>query len=68
LGKFSNDIKVEILDAFEKQISLLKNLEIQQKLTNEFEDITIPVNNNYSTHIHPITKVLKELEDTFKRM
>lgn len=68
LGKLSNDIKIEILDAFEKQMALLKNFEIQQKLTNEFEDVTIPIKNNFCSHIHPITKVLREIEDTFKRM
>ncbi|MBP8016987.1 phenylalanine--tRNA ligase subunit alpha [Candidatus Gracilibacteria bacterium] len=68
IGKYSNELKNELLEIFDKKIIEIKNIEIQKKLQEDFFDVTIPVNFDSTTHIHPITRVLKEVEDTFKRM
>ena len=43
IGKLSNDVKVEILAAFDDRIAEIKKAEIAKKLESEFEDVTIPV-------------------------
>lgn len=66
--KLSNDIKNLILEEFEKRIKEIKDVEIRSKLENEFFDVSKPTWADFWIHIHPLTRVLRQLEDTFKRM
>ncbi|HBY75310.1 TPA: hypothetical protein DEG21_05700 [Patescibacteria group bacterium] len=68
IGKLSNDIKVAILEAFEMRLKEIKKVEVEAKLANEFFDVTAPASTDTKTHLHPITAVLRQVEDTFKRM
>lgn len=68
IGKLSNDIKTELLAVFESRMKKIKKTEIEAKLANEFEDVTIPVSKDGSHHFHPITRTLMQVEDSFKRM
>ncbi|MDD2487396.1 MAG: phenylalanine--tRNA ligase subunit alpha [Candidatus Gracilibacteria bacterium] len=68
IGKLSNDIKTVILNAFEKRLNEIKQYLIQEKLKNEFFDVTIPGKADFGVHSHPLTSVLRQIEDTFKRM
>ena len=68
IWKLSNDIKNELLEAFDMKIKQLKEKEISEKLASDFFDVTIPVNTDLVHHEHPISKTLDEIYDTFKRM
>jgi len=68
IGKLSNDVKVAILAAFDERIAEIKKAEIAEKLSSEFEDVTIPVSQDAGHHLHPITRTLMQIEDSFKRM
>ena len=68
IWKLSNDIKVAILEAFEMRLKEIKKVEVEAKLANEFFDVTIPASSDTKIHLHPITSVLRQVEDTFKRM
>jgi phenylalanyl-tRNA synthetase alpha chain len=68
VGKVSNDLKNTILAAFDAQIDIVRKAAIAAKLATEFVDMTMPVTEDRSTHLHPITRVLRLVEDTFVRM
>lgn len=68
VGKAINDCKVGIGEAFEIQLVVIKNRSIAERLANEFEDVTVPTTVDASTHLHPITRTLMQVEDSFKRM
>lgn len=63
-----NDAKVRISEAFERQMELIRTRAINDRLANEFEDVTIPSVTDPVAHLHPITRMLAEVEDSFKRM
>lgn len=67
IGKLSNDIKVSILEAFDLRLNEIKKIELEQKLANDFFDVTIP-SKNEKIHIHPLTKILNDIYNTFERM
>ncbi|EKE28746.1 MAG: phenylalanyl-tRNA synthetase subunit alpha [uncultured bacterium (gcode 4)] len=68
IGKLSNDIKNDILAAFDERLKTIKNAEIAAKLANEFFDVTEPPNDDKAIHKHPLTRTLDKVYDTFKRM
>lgn len=68
IWKLSNDIKTELLEAFDNRISEIKKKEISDKLANDFFDVTTPADEDRSTHRHPISIELERIYDTFKRM
>ena len=68
IWKLSNDIKTIILGAFEERLNEIKQTLIKEKLDNDFFDVTEPLSSDPQIHIHPLTWVLRQIEDTFKRM
>ncbi|MBP9812803.1 phenylalanine--tRNA ligase subunit alpha [Candidatus Gracilibacteria bacterium] len=67
VGKRANEIRDVILGAIDTQREVIKRADIESKLSNEWEDTTIPYAREGGS-IHPITKVRQEVEDTFTRM
>jgi phenylalanyl-tRNA synthetase alpha chain len=68
IGKTSNEIKESILAAFEKRSKDLSEALIASKLASEYVDVTFPNPEPPIGHMHPISQVLREAEDSFKRM
>lgn len=68
VGKAINECKIRITAAFESQLVVIKNKLIADRLANEFEDVTTPISEDTGNHLHPITRVLMQVEDSFKRM
>lgn len=68
VGKAINECKIRITAAFEAQLVVIKNQLIADRLANEFEDVTMPVSEDNGNHLHPITRTLMKVEDSFKRM
>lgn len=68
VGKAINECKIRITAAFEEQLVVIKNKLIADRLANEFEDVTLPVSEDTGNHLHPITRTLMKVEDSFKRM
>lgn len=68
VGKAINECKIRITAAFEAQLVVIKNKLIANRLANEFEDVTTPVSEDNGNHLHPITRTLMKVEDSFKRM
>jgi len=67
LWKDVNDLKVELLSAFdvyEKQVQE-KQIEAELRLP---KDMTFPANMADKSHLHPITQIQMEVEDVFRRM
>lgn len=68
VGKAINECKVRITAAFEEQLAIIKKALIAKRLATEFEDVTAPVSGDTGDHLHPITRTLMQVEDSFKRM
>ena len=68
VGKAINECKIRMTEAFEFQLVNIKNKLIADRLANEFEDVTTPVSADTLHHLHPITRTLMKVEDSFKRM
>ena len=67
VGKRANEIRDSLSEAIENRKNTIKRTEIESKLREEWEDMTIPLNaKNWS--LHPITQVRMDVEDTFRRM
>ena len=65
LGKMSNEAKSTIEQAVEKKLTELEEKEIAKKLESEKVDVTLPGYNFRTADIHPLNKIVKELEDIF---
>lgn len=68
VGKAINECKIRMTLSFEAQLAVIKNHLIADRLANEFEDVTMPVSGDAGNHLHPITRTLMKVEDSFKRM
>lgn len=65
--KRANELRDILSQAFEERKNTIKRTEIESKLHNEWEDMTIPYSNE-TWSLHPITRVRMDVEDTFRRM
>lgn len=74
VGKAINDTKIRITEAFETQLAKIKRDSISARLAGEFEDVTVPypetvaIDSKTIGALHPITRTLREVIDSFKRM
>ncbi len=68
IGKIANEVREEIENIIEKKKSALKLAIINQKLKTESIDVTIPVKSRFVGKIHPITRVVREMEQIFMSM
>lgn len=68
VGKVSNELRDRLTAAFEARLAGIAEERVEERLKNEFEDVTVPLPKKDSGHLHPITRALLEVEDAFKRM
>lgn len=68
VGKVSNELRDRLAAAFEARLAGIASERVEERLKNEFEDVTVPLPKKESGHLHPITRALLEVEDAFKRM
>ncbi|MDD2693490.1 MAG: phenylalanine--tRNA ligase subunit alpha [Candidatus Gracilibacteria bacterium] len=67
VGKRANEIRDSLSGAIENRKNVIKRTEIESKLREEWEDMTIPLTPENGS-LHPITQVRMDVEDTFRRM
>ncbi len=67
VGKWANELRDILGQAFEIRKNAIKRAEIESKLHDEWEDMTIPYTYK-GWSLHPITRVRIDVEDTFRRM
>ncbi len=67
VGKRANELRDTIEEAFDRQREHIKRAIIESRLSEEWEDTTLPFSQK-SGSLHPITTVRREVEDTFRRM
>ena len=67
-GKLINELKKYADDLFNDIKSKLEIIELEEKLNKEKIDVTLPATNINVGCIHPITKVINEIEDLFISM
>ena len=68
IGAASNKVKQEIELAISKKREELETLEVNKKLESEAIDVTLPGYDFKNGSIHPLNKVIEELEDIFVGM
>ena len=67
-GKSLNELKDEVNHSFEQTYRALEEKELSEKLEKEKIDITLPSTKLHVGGIHPLTKVIEEIEDLFISM
>ncbi len=67
-GKFLNEIKVLVLEKIEAKNTDIEKNELETKLNSEKIDITLPARRSLKGSIHPMTRIVEELEDLFVSM
>jgi len=65
IGKFINDYKVEFTALILQKKTLLKNVSLEQKLSQEIFDTTLPGTIFPRGHQHPLSQVIAELVRIF---
>lgn len=68
IGKKANELKNRIEKAIEDKKILLKKGLIEGKIKEEWLDVTQPGIRRPLGHLHPITSLIREIEDIFKSM
>ena len=67
-GKFLNEIKEEVTEKFDSLLKIIEKRELDKKLESEKIDLTLPGRKSLKGSIHPMTRVVEELEDLFVSM
>lgn len=67
-GRVLNELKAEVGTLFDTAREALEEKELNEKLEREKIDITLPSSKIHVGSIHPITKVIEEIEDLFVSM
>ena len=65
MGKLANQIKVDIVELLE---TARKRVESEQAEKESFIDVTLPGRRPARGHVHPISRVNKEICDIFVKM
>ena len=68
LGKAINTLKETVSTAFVRREGEIRELDIEHRLRSEYEDMTAPATGDCMLHVHPITRILAQVEDAFVRM
>ena len=68
IGGLVNEVRDELTSAFEKREKELKNIELEKKLKSENIDVTEPSKKIELGSLHPITQIIKEVEEIFLGM
>lgn len=68
IGQLVNDIRAEIENVLESKVEELKSAELSKRLASERIDVTLPGRKPELGHLHPLTKTMDLIKDTFMRM
>ncbi len=68
VGRMANQIKELLERAIEEKEALLRQREEKERLASEGIDVTLPGRGPEMGGVHPITRVLREIEDVFVSM
>ena len=68
IGQLVNDIREEIEGLLESKTEELKALDLSRRLASERIDVTLPGRKPALGHLHPLTKTMDLIKDTFMRM
>ncbi len=68
IGKIANEVREEIEKIVEDKKNAFKTAQTNEKLATEFIDVTMPAKTKFIGKIHPITKVVREMEQIFMSM
>ena len=68
MGQIANSVRAEIEQKLEERKAQINAAALEQKLTDEAIDVTIPGNTVALGHEHPMNKVLQEIKDIFVGM
>ncbi|MCX6091561.1 MAG: phenylalanine--tRNA ligase subunit alpha [Candidatus Bipolaricaulota bacterium] len=67
-GRLLNELRDEITRAFEERATTLSGCALEERLTRESVDMTLPGIGRAIGHMHPLTRVQREIESIFLRM
>ena len=65
VGQLANEVRAQIEEAIAERSAALKAKALEDQLRRERIDVTMPGNAPRMGHIHPLTKVQRELENIF---
>ncbi|MBP2000477.1 phenylalanyl-tRNA synthetase alpha chain [Paenibacillus shirakamiensis] len=65
IGQVGNEVRAAIESIIESKASYFQNQETEQRLSAEKVDVTLPGRALKQGAIHPLTKVIQEIEDIF---
>lgn len=65
LGKNSNEFKVKVENLIELKRKEIADKEVNEKLAKETIDVTLPGKKVHIGYLHPLQKVIDEIEDVF---
>lgn len=65
IGQLANEVRASIVEAIAKRVKDAQAKALELRLRSERLDVTMPATPVPSGHIHPLTKVQRELEDIF---
>jgi phenylalanyl-tRNA synthetase alpha chain len=68
MGMLANRAKKSLSKAWEERRDLLAEKKIKQQLDEEWVDVTLPIGERSSGHLHPLTRYARKVEDLFVRM
>ena len=68
VGAWVNEAKASVEDFLKKREEEFRNFELNKKLENEKIDITLPGNKIKRGSIHPLNRVIEDMEDLFVSM
>lgn len=67
IGTLANTLRDKINSVFDAKKEAIRKQKIQERIESEFEDVTLP-KSLHTGHLHPITHVLRSVEESFTRM
>lgn len=68
IGQLANEVRAQIEEQLTKRVGELKVAAMEGRLCREKLDVTVPGEKVYMGHLHPLTKMRRELEDIFSGM
>jgi len=68
IGQLANEVRAEIERVLEQKLAELERLETERRLASETIDVTLPGRTPAQGAVHPLNKVIREIEDIFLGM
>ena len=68
IGQLANDVRAAIEEALRARLDEAKEAALRLKLQKETLDVTVPGDETPVGHLHPLTRIQREMEDIFLGM